>query len=115
MRDLKLNTSHDLDLNSDLIFIDERFETVQSVAIRILLIRGECVWDYLAGVPWLNGMFDVRVPNIQKEFYLREVILGTDGVRSIIEFTFYQDTKRVANVFYHADTIYGPIEGEVSV
>ncbi len=116
MRDLKLDNNHDLEVTDDLAFIDDRAEVLQSVNIRILFIRFEWPYNYLMGIPWTTGMFDIRVPIIQKETFIIETILGTVGVRKMTTFVFNIDRdNKGALVTYEAKTIFGNIQGGASV
>jgi hypothetical protein len=115
--DLKLNDDWDLDLvDGDLVLIQDRPEVLQSVKIRLLFIKFEWAYDFTLGIPWGHGMFDVRVPRVKKEHYLKEGIIETLGVRALTAFEFNIDREENgAFVAFTAETIYGPIEGEVTV
>ena len=111
MRDDKLDSNHDLVLeNGDLQPIDDRLEVLQSVKIRLLFIRFEWTFNWLLGVPWMDGMFDIRVPRIQKAEYVKNTIIQTPGVRALTAFEFNLDEQaHGALVGFEAETIYGPI------
>lgn len=115
--DLKLDENHDLALeDGDLVLIRDRLEVLQAVKIRLLFIRYEWAYDFTIGVPWANGMFDVRVPRVKKEAWLKEAIIQTPGVRVLTDFQFDIDRENNgAFVAFRAETIYGPIEGEMAV
>jgi len=114
--DLKLNSAHDLDfVDGDLVLIDGRLEVLQSVKMRLLFILREWAYNFTLGVPWTNGMFDVRFPRVKKESALKDTILQTVGVYALTEFNFNIDREEhTAYVSYTAETAYGPIEGEVT-
>jgi hypothetical protein len=115
--DLELNDAWDLDLvDGDLVLIRDRAEVLQSVKIRLLFIATEWAFDFTIGVPWANGMFDIRWPKIKKESYLKKAITETLGVRALINFEFNIDREEHgAFVAFTAETIYGPVTAEVSV
>jgi hypothetical protein len=115
--DLKLNDNWDLDLvDGDLVLIEDRAEVIQSVKIRLLFMQLEWAFDFTLGVPWGNGMFDIRVPRIKKEAYLKDAITQTLGVRALTSFEFNIDREENgAFVAFTAETTYGPVRGEVTV
>jgi hypothetical protein len=115
MIDLAIDECHDLAMPSnDLALVYDRLEVLQSVHVRIKFIKFEWAFDFTLGVPWLDGMFDVQVSQIQKEKVLRDTIIQTLGVSTVNEFLFNTDrVKRGALVTFRGETIYGPIEGEI--
>lgn len=116
MIDIELGEGHDLKLTDDLHLIRDRPEVMQSINIRVLMIRFEWAFAYLLGIPWTTGMFDIRVPKVQKETIVRETILGTVGVRLLTSFLFNIDrVNKGALITYSGETEFGPIEGEASV
>lgn len=115
--DLKLDANHDLAFeNGDLVLIDGRLEVLQSVKIRLLFIMLEWAYDFSRGMPWTNGLFDIRMPQVKKESYAKNTIIQTEGVRVLTEFEFNIDRENNgAFIAYKAETIYGPIEAELSI
>ncbi len=117
MIDIELTSAHDYKIeNGDKVLIEGRLEVLQSTKIRLLWIFGEWVFNFLLGIPWMTDMFDVRLPRIQKENHIRKTITGTIGVRTLTNFTFNIDEiNHGAFVGYEAETVFGPIEGNISV
>lgn len=115
--DLQLDESHDLDLvGGDLVLIRDRLEVLQSVKIRLLFVQFEWAYDAFIGIPWTNGMFDVRTPNVKKEAYVKDAIIQTPGVRALLAFEFNIDRENNgAFIAYQAETVYGPIEQEITI
>lgn len=116
MRDWRLNECNDIYFaDGDMDFVEDREEVLQAVAVRLRLVQGEWAYDFTLGVPWMTGMFDIRVPLILKENYLRKTIRETPGVLALLELNFNQDREnRGALVTFKAQTIYGPVEGTIS-
>lgn len=116
MIDMELGEGHDLKLTDDLHLIKDRPEVMQSINIRILFIRFEWAFNYLLGIPWTTGMFDIRVPIIQKETVVEETILGTVGVRLLTSFVFNIDREnKGALITYSGETVFGSIAGGTSI
>lgn len=114
--DLKLDENWDLAFeDGDLVLVNERLEVLQSTKMRLLFIQLEWAFNFALGVPWTNGMFDIRTPRVKKEAYLKDTIIQTVGVRVLIDFDFNFDrAENGAFVAFRAETIYGPIDGEVT-
>jgi len=115
--DFELAENHDLSLvEGDLVLTRDRPEVLQSVKIRLLFIRFEWAYDAFIGIPWATDMFDIRVPIVKKEAYVKDGITQTVGVRALLEFEFNIDRENHgAFIAYTAETVYGPIEQEVTI
>lgn len=114
--DLKLDENYDLAYeDGDLVLVRDRLEVLQSVKFRLLIIQLEWAFNFALGVPWGNGMFDIRVSRVKKEAYLKDTIIQTVGVRALNAFEFNIDrAENGAFVAYEAETVYGSIEGEIT-
>lgn len=98
----------------DDFFRDSTEGVGQAVKTRLLLWREEWFLDVEEGTPYLQGVigkFDEQV----RETVLRTRILGTEGVRSILEFTSNIDREnRKLSVSVLIDTIYGETTVQVA-
>jgi hypothetical protein len=115
--DIALDANHDIVIEPDDInLIQDEFEVLQSVKIRLLFIQTEWIFDYTRGVPWFDEMFDVATSKAQKEKNIKVAILNTQNVRQITEFNFGVDpVNKGALVEYSANTTYGPIEQRLAL
>lgn len=114
--DLKLSGEYDLELDSDLHWVSDRDEVLQSCTIRLLFIQGESDFNFTLGIPWLTDMFDVQYPNIRKESNIKRTILTTLNVRRLTNFVFNLDPiNKGAYVSFTAETVFGPISQEITV
>jgi hypothetical protein len=114
--DLKLDENWDLAFeDGDLVLVKDRLEVLQSTKLRLLFIQTEWAYNFSLGVPWANGMFDIRMPRVKKEAYLKDTIIQTVNVRALTDFDFNFDREENgAFVAFKAETTYGPIDGEIS-
>jgi len=109
--------SHDIEtLDNDLLLIRDAPEVAQAVKIRLRFILGEWAFAFWLGVDLYGNLFNPATSIEQKEAELKNTILNTPGVESLLDFTFGVDpVERKAIVTYRADTIYEPIEDEVKI
>jgi hypothetical protein len=111
MLDLALNAkTHDLALNSDVMFIDNAERVAQQIKIQLLTFLGEWFLDVTHGVPYLNYVL-VKNPNFTliRELF-REQILKVNGVSNLvsIDIDFNSATRKML-LSYEAETEYGMI------
>lgn len=107
-----------LDSNNNLIIDKGRFVIVEdgaAVAVkvrsRLLTYLGEWYLDENAGVPYFQQIFKKPVDLDNVESILKQVILQTDGVESLTEFSSsYDGTSRGFTVDAKVKTVYGTIE-----
>jgi hypothetical protein len=77
----------------------------QAVLTRLRLIQGEWYLDNTEGTPWSTEILGVRTrPTYDRA--LRDRISGTQGVKSILEYSSNLDGRRLT-VQARIDTIYG--------
>ena len=117
--DLKLTQLHDLAVeNGDFVIVKDLEETKQSFRIRIWFWRGEWVYNELQGVPWFDFMFDVSVSQEEKDRVIRNVLLGTEGAKAVLEYhVWIDDVAKSAVVYFRMSTIWGDgiIEERIAV
>ena len=111
MLDLALNAkTHDLALNSDVMFIDNAERVAQQIKIQLLTFLGEWFLDVTHGVPYLNYVL-VKNPNFTliRELF-REQILKVNGVSNLVSIDIdFNSATRQMSLSYEAETEYGMI------
>jgi len=93
--DLLLDGSGDLDLTNGQLSLTPDLQTVirQKVQITLRAFKGEYFADINLGVPYLENdnnsvqLLGDRIPKDIFDTYMREAILGVDGVVSITEYS----------------------------
>lgn len=116
MKDLKLirdepNSIWDLTTeNYDLVLIDGMELTTQLLNIRLWFFFAEWYLDTSQGVRFFEDVM-VKNPDLGAiEILLKETIMATENVNSILEFTMeYDNTLRKLSVQFSVDTTYGII------
>lgn len=79
----------------------------QAIKTRFLLWYGEWFLDTTAGTPWIQSVLGKQKPETYN-LAIRQRILQTQGVKSIIEFnTVVNTTTRRVSFTATVDTIYG--------
>lgn len=79
----------------------------QAVKTRFLLWRGQWFLDQTSGTPWIQSVLGKQPPDVYN-LAIRQRILQTQGIRSIISFDTTVDTKtRRVSFTATIDTIYG--------
>lgn len=105
IRDLKIDPSTgDLVIeNGDLVFVEGLSAIAQAVRSRLRLFRGEWFADLDAGVPWFQAIL-LKNPNLTEvRDTLRQTILGTVGIASIVAFDLTLDAAtRTATLVFSA-------------
>jgi len=88
-QDLALNTDHDIDFDGDdFVLVAGPDQAAQSILIRLWAYLGEWFLDTSLGTPHYQQILGNPFrPNNQAAIYRRR-ILGTNGVRSIENFSF---------------------------
>ena len=111
MLDLALNAkTHDLALNSDVMFIDNAERVAQQIKIQLLTFLGEWFLDVTHGVPYLDYVL-IKNPNFTliRELF-REQILKDDGVTNLVNIDIdFNPATRQMSLSYEAETEYGMI------
>lgn len=86
---------------------DEKAAVAQAIKTRLDLWKGEWFLDVKDGTPWLTealGKYTLKTYDAM----IRSRILGTQGVRSIIDYqSKYDGLSRKVSVTATVDTIYG--------
>ena len=109
MRYRKLDSNKDYSFgnNSFNFYVDAPEAVAQAVKTRLLLIEGEWFLDTTIGTPYqtqILGMGTVKKYDIA----VQEVILNTEGVKSMLSYTSFLDTvTRALSIDVKLDTIYG--------
>lgn len=112
MVDLKLDTTHDLAVESfDLVLIDGSEQVAQHLKIRLWFFFAEWYLDNTKGVRYFEDVL-VKNPNLPNiETLLKAEILGTEEVNQLLEFsTEYSASERTLSVSFKVDTDYGPVD-----
>lgn len=111
MLDLALNAkTHDLIVDTDVMFIDNAERVAQQIKIQLLTFLGEWFLDITHGVPYLEYVL-VKNPNftLVRELF-REQILKVDGVSSLVSIDLsYTPSTRKVTLSYEVETEYGLI------
>lgn len=109
--DLALNAGHDIFLeDGDLVLVTEGTEVAQSCKIRLLTVEAEWILDFQLGLPWFDKIMKINTSLAEKEGYIKNAILGTEGVRQIIDFVLGFDfLAHAMSIEHETDTVYGPI------
>lgn len=115
MIDLKLTAAHDIEItNGDAVLADESVQVAQHCKIRLLFWQGEWILDYTKGVAYLGGIYSRSVSQELKDQILKDAIVNTPGVKSLIDYAFGMDyAAHTALVTFEASTIYGDVIVEV--
>ncbi|MCK4521363.1 MAG: hypothetical protein KAU20_02230 [Nanoarchaeota archaeon] len=120
MKDLKLTTvsdpttqnpDHDLAIeNYDLVLIDGIEQVAQNLRIRLWFFFGEWFLDTSQGVRFFEDV-NVKEPNFPNiESLLKDMILSTQDVQSLLEFTMeYDRTQRKLTVEFTVNTTFGQL------
>ena len=105
-------------LTNDILLVEDSAQLVsgvdqiaQNLAIRLRFIRGEWYLNTLAGIPYYQYFF-IKEPNqIQVETFLKDEIVGTNGVLEITSFeSNYSASNRKYNVTFGCKTVDGTVQ-----
>jgi len=109
---LALDGNHDLHLGSrSSIAIATGADAVaQGILTRLRLFRGESYLNRQEGTPWFEEILSDQ-PDIRRiEVTLKERILDTPNVESLISFSIdFDSSTRSLTVSFEADTVFGPV------
>ncbi len=113
--DLKLDAAHDLSVEAgDLALVTEDNEVAQHIKTRLLFWQGEWILDFAEGLDWLDRVFTVHTSQEKRDKVIKDVILGTPGVKELISFVFDMDIpNHSAVITFEVTTIYGSIVQEI--
>lgn len=109
MRYRKLDENGDMNFGHGLndFYIDSEDAVAQAVSTRLQLWRGEWFLDETEGTPYQQAILGMHTSKTF-EPALRERILGTKGVESIVSLETIRNTEtRALTVNVTIDTIYG--------
>lgn len=103
-------TRRDFDSDGDYAinsFITESPATIQAVATRLRLFRGEWFLNLESGIPWFQRVF-VKPANLSRtERLIKDTISQTEGVGELLEFNMvFNAESRGTSVEFSASTIY---------
>lgn len=89
MIDLKIeDDTRDISIeNGDFVILSEADETAQSILIRIRMFFGEWFLDTTQGTRYFGLIFQKQTDLVATEIELRQRLLGTVGVKSVLEFS----------------------------
>lgn len=91
-------------------FVDESAATIQAVATRLRLFRGEWFLNLDSGVPWFQQILTKPARVARAERIIKDTITQTEGIESLQEFESSFDTgTRDFSVSFTAKTIYGDV------
>ena len=116
--DFLLDEDHDLFFGgTDFALAKDSTETIQSVKIRILFMKGEWVSAFTMGVAWVEEMFNSNVSYAVKRQRILTTLINTVGLDKVLEFKFDIDLiNRGARIEFKATTIFNTtITGVVEV
>ena len=101
------------ELTGDMIFgsgddflVDSPDAVAQAINTRLLLWQGEWFLDLTAGTPWAQQILGFHAQSV-RDIALRQVILGTPFVTSLLNFSSNLDPRRGLSVSYQVDTLFG--------
>lgn len=109
MRYRKLDKDGDYSFgkNRNDFHVDTPETVAQAVVTRLRLWRGECFLDETEGTPYNPSILGKHTLD-SYDFAIRERILGTQGVREILEYeSILNHETRELTVIVKIDTIYG--------
>lgn len=113
MKDLKLDElTHDLQVTDyDLTFVNGIELVAQQLKIRLWFFHAEWYLDTSVGIRFFEDVL-VKNPDLGSiENLLKETILSTPNVNSILEFTLnYDNSLRKLTVTFSVDTTYGILQ-----
>lgn len=97
---------------AELFLIDGADRILQKIRIALQMWYGEWFLDLTKGVPYLEVIFVKQTRQSTIESILRSKIMGVDGVRRILDFSFKPDaqTRRVT-VDFVCETTEGRVIG----
>ncbi len=112
MLDIRLDTSHDLDVSTlDLSLVDQAEQVRQQLLIKLRLWVGEWFLDTDFGTPYLQSILGKQLTLSGAITAIRKAITEVEGVRSITEFEYnFSSVNRQLTVNFSVDTPYGVLE-----
>lgn len=113
MIDFKITNNDISIINGSMSLVDKDEKIEQTLRIRLKTLFGEWFLDNEAGVDYYNVIFkDKRYRAIEVETMIKEVILDTEGITNITEYS--QDLTKIDNfgvkqieINFTVITIYG--------
>lgn len=111
---LKLDSTGDIIIGRSMARTSGVEYVAQLVRNRLLTLLGEWEQDTSLGLPWLQGQM-LQPRNISlTEGMIRDVILGTSGVRTLVSLSITSDTKvRKVYINFVAKSVHGNISSSV--
>jgi hypothetical protein len=114
VRVVPLTASGDVDFSSP-ILVDSPAAVAQCISTRLKLWETEWFLDTSDGTPWTQDILG-RHPGVDPNASLKQRILGTPGVQSIVTYaSTYTPGSRAFTVGGNVDTIYGPTAFSVAL
>lgn len=115
MLGLKLDsTTHDIVIeDGQWARNSEVYNTAQNVKTRLLLFRGELIYNLNAGVPYYEDILGYSPSLTQIESIIVAEIRNTEGVNQISNFQIaLNKSTRLLSISFDANTIYGDFTEE---
>lgn len=116
MYDLKLNSSHEIDISdsNDFQVVEGIDRVYQQIKVRLLTFLGEWFLDDRVGIPWIEDIL-IKNPNSSHiKAMIYDQIVEVEGVKEVISIDIYFETKeREMNIQFKVSTTYGELKGEV--
>lgn len=111
------SSTHDIRItNKDIqLFTTIEDLTVQKVKINLLNFRGEWFRDITTGIPYLQEILGVRNNKDVADTLIKNAILNTDNITSIISYSSSINEDRKLLVLFSAMTNSGTIIDNISV
>jgi len=112
MRDLKLNSSGDLDISGyDLHLVDEKERVAQQLLIRLRFFQGEWYLDTTFGMPYYQTILLKQPDGAEVAAVFKAEIVQVADVNKILEFSIdYNNALRQLSVDFIVDTTFGPVD-----
>lgn len=91
----------------------DRLAVMQNVQTRLQEFLGDCFFNTVAGIDWLNllGSKDIEALKLR----ISSVIINTEDISGLIQTSIRVSETRKLFITYEADTIYGSINDEFSL
>ena len=111
IRDIKLNSSGDLDISTyDFEFVLDADYISQKLIIVLRTFLGEWFLDISAGIPYFEDILKKNYDPIRVESVLKSAILDVPGVDQITAFDMTLNSPRELVVSFTVTTDFGELE-----
>ena len=114
MRSRSVNDDNDWEFGKGIASYKNPFLSVQQeIKTRLLEFLGDCFFNQGAGVDWYRLVGSRNQEELA--IAVSSIILNTDGVTRIVDYTISLDNQRRLQLQYEVDTVYNRMGGEVTV